>query len=90
MDETTKTESKVRRVRRTKAQIAADNAVILSPEMPKAENIDNDAMNAYALRIWSGQSPDLTVSERKTRVIAGLRGQGYDNFDGLKLPETTE
>lgn len=31
---------------------------------------------AYALRIWEGQSEDVSTVDRVARVVAGLRGQG--------------
>jgi len=30
---------------------------------------------AYAIRIWCGQSPDVPIPERIERVVNGLRGQ---------------
>ena len=40
-----------------------------------------DAMNAYALRIWSGQSPDVPLAERKRRIVSGLEKQGYTDAE---------
>ena len=46
-----------------------------------------DDMNAYALRIWSGQSPDMPKHERIERVQSGLKAQGWgDILDKLSLP----
>ena len=39
----------------------------------------------YALRVWSGQSPDLPRAERMARVMAALKGQGLPT-DGVVLP----
>jgi hypothetical protein len=39
--------------------------------------IDN-AAQAYANRIWEGQSPDLPVSDRIARIHAALIAQGMD------------
>lgn len=36
---------------------------------------DNSAAQAYALRIWDGQSVDVSIPERVERVVNGLRGQ---------------
>ena len=36
-----------------------------------------DAMNAYALRIWDGQSISLSLVDRVRRVVDGLIAQGY-------------
>jgi hypothetical protein len=41
----------------------------------------------YALRIWSGQSPDLPRAERIARVTAGMAGQGM-SMEGVVLPAT--
>ncbi len=42
-------------------------------------------MNAYALRIWNGQSLSAPEEWRVMRVIDGLKAQGYD-ITGLVLP----
>lgn len=44
---------------------------------PKQDDGMREKMNAYALRVWNGQSPDLPVRERHARIIAALRGQGF-------------
>lgn len=36
------------------------------------------ASQAYAERIWEGQSPDLPVSDRIARIHAALTAQGMD------------
>ena len=44
-------------------------------------------MNAYALRIWEGQSPDNPHHWRVERVKAGLTAQGWgDILEHLSLP----
>ncbi len=40
---------------------------------------------AYALRVWAGQSESLKRSERVARVMRALEGQSYST-DGIKLP----
>jgi hypothetical protein len=46
-----------------------------------------EAMNAYALRIWEGQSPDMPRHERVERVQSGLTRQGWgDILEHLSLP----
>ena len=40
---------------------------------------------ALALRIWSGQSSDLGVGDRKERIRIALEAQGL-SMDGVKLP----
>lgn len=52
---------------------------------PKAQ--EPSKAQAYALRIWSGQSSDLPRAERVRRVTAGVEGQGM-SMDGVTLPET--
>lgn len=55
------------------------------------EDIERDILKpikaqAYALRIWSGQSVDLPRAERVRRVTAGVEAQGM-SMDGVILPE---
>lgn len=45
----------------------------------------NDAAQAYAMRVWSGQSVDVPRAERIERVMAALRGQNLPT-DGIKFP----
>lgn len=45
-----------------------------------------DEMSAIALRIWEGQSPDLPLRERVTRIKTGLARQGFTKLSGLTLP----
>jgi hypothetical protein len=35
----------------------------------------DDAAASYAVRVWNGQSPDVPVGERITRVLNALKGQ---------------
>lgn len=52
---------------------------------PSQDRIED--MNAYALRIWEGQSVDMPTQERIDRVKAGLTAQGWgDILDNLSLP----
>lgn len=47
-------------------------------EVPVAHAVVESAVTpqqAYALRVWDGQSPDVPVIERCARVVAALRGQ---------------
>ena len=37
--------------------------------------IEDNAAQAYALRIWAGQSVDVSIPDRVGRVVNGLRGQ---------------
>jgi hypothetical protein len=43
-------------------------------------------MNALALRIWDGQSPDLPLIERVHRIKNALIAKGFE-LDGLTLPD---
>lgn len=47
----------------------------------------DDAAQAYALRIWGGQSADVPVHERVERVVNGLRGQGLSIDVTLPHPD---
>lgn len=42
------------------------------------------AAQAYALRVWSGQSPDVPRNERLRRVAKALEGQGM-SMEGVEL-----
>lgn len=46
-------------------------------------NIDPRAQ-AYALRVWNGQSPDVPRNERLRRVKLALEGQGL-SMEGVEL-----
>lgn len=43
------------------------------------------AMNAYALKVWEGQSVSLSLKERVERVVNAVVGQGFTT-EGLVLP----
>lgn len=40
---------------------------------------------AYARRVWAGQTPDLPRNERLKRVAKALEGQGM-SMEGVELP----
>lgn len=42
---------------------------------------------AYALRIWDGQSVDVSIPERVERVVNGLRGQKLSIDVNLPHPD---
>jgi hypothetical protein len=95
MDKTAEVQHKVHRVRRTKAQIEADNAKVLKPGESLHAALENRVIGvylaspeaqAYALRIWNGQSPDLLRPDRIERVTRGLEAQGM-SMDNVVLPE---
>lgn len=48
--------------------------------------VDN-AAQAYALRIWEGQSVDVSIPERVERVVNGLRGQKLSIDVNLPHPD---
>ena len=56
--------SKAERERRAAENIARDDAI---PPVSGAQEL--------ALRIWEGQSPDVPVIERVSRIAAGLKAQ---------------
>lgn len=41
------------------------------------------AMNAYALRVKAGQSPDMSPKESMERIKSALIGQGYEDILGM-------
>ena len=49
-----------------------------------SEVVEMSKAQAYALRVWSGQSPDLPRNERMRRVALALEGQGM-SMDGVTL-----
>jgi len=49
-----------------------------------ATPVDNPAQ-AYAMRVWDGQSVDVPRAERIERVLNALRGQNLPT-DGVSLP----
>ena len=56
-----------------------------APVAVESEAPSKEPMNAYALRIWNGQSLSAPEEWRVMRVIDGLKAQGYD-INGLVLP----
>ena len=55
--------------------------------MVAMEVYEYSAAQAYALRIWSGQSVDLPIAERVQRVVNGLRGQSMSIDVNLPHPD---
>ena len=47
--------------------------------------VANDAAQAYALRVWNGQTDTLPRNERMRRVALALEGQGL-TMEGVVLP----
>lgn len=67
MDTTDKIEQPVRGVRRGRPPKVAE---AVEPEV-------NDAAQSLAIRIWDGQSPDVSVIERVARIAVALKDQGF-------------
>ena len=51
----------------------------------EAHSVGESASQAYAMRVWSGQSVDIPPAERKERVFNALRGQNLPT-DGIVFP----
>lgn len=65
---------------------ASDRALV-GNEFTETTDKDIQDMNAYAMRIWDGQSPDMPRHERIERVNIGLTNQGWgDLLEHLSLP----
>lgn len=95
MDATVKDTDKLHRVKRPYVRKTvkdvnvrlegADVGVQYDDEVavPHPVNVERvNASQAYAMRVWSGQSIDLPLAERKERVLNALRGQNLPT-DGL-------
>jgi hypothetical protein len=54
---------------------------------PKVAAIEVDASpaQAYAMRVWGGQSVDVPRAERIARCLYALRGQNLST-DGIEFP----
>jgi hypothetical protein len=59
----------------------------LATSLAKIEAAQRDvsAAQAYALRVWNGQSPNVPRNERIRRVMAALNGQNLPT-EGVELP----
>lgn len=83
MDATDKAEERVRGVRRGRPP---KSETVVGVDTVEAMGTDTvSASQAYAERIWVGQSPDLPVSERVSRIHAALTAQGMDT--NVTLPQ---
>lgn len=57
-------------------------AAVIAPTLAQAEK---SLAQAYALRVWNGQSPDAPRPWRIERVRLALEGQNLP-FEGVQLP----
>jgi hypothetical protein len=73
-----------RRGRPPKARIEGADVIDLPVVEQPAANLSTMAQ-AYALRVWSGQSPNVPRNERIRRVMAALNGQNLPT-EGVELP----
>lgn len=65
---------------------AVEAAETIEPETKTDQSTERvEKMNMHARRIWDGQSPDLSLKDRITRIINGLAEQGFST-EGLSLP----
>jgi hypothetical protein len=67
------------------AKRAAEQAAALGYAHGHIRTGLNDIAQAYAERVWAGQSPDVPHDERIARVARALAGQGL-SMEGVKLP----
>lgn len=56
-------------------------AKVAAIELPLVES----AAQAYAMRVWNGQSVDVPRAERIERILNALRGQSLST-DGIMFP----
>ena len=80
MDATNQNPEQVRSVKRKYVRKSVEGAdAVETVEVAEVEPVvSNDKAQAYADRVWEGQSPDLTIAERLSRVRAALVGQNLD------------
>ena len=89
MDATDQDTKPLRRVGRPRKVLEGADAGEATIEVVAVALVSINPAQAYADRVWSGQSPDVPVAERLERVRAALAGQGMDcagvTLDGNKL-----
>jgi hypothetical protein len=89
MDATDQDTKPLRRVGRPRKVLEGADVVETVEVAEVAPVVFNDKAQAYADRVWCGQSPDVPVAERMERVRAALAGQSMDcagvTLDGNKL-----
>ena len=69
----------------SKEKTSYGTSAISPQDLPGA----NYKASEYACRVWNGQSPDLPIAERVSRVIAALKGQNLltSGVSGVVLPD---
>ena len=68
-----------------KPSIASDVTRYINVEQFVESRVGQSDAQAYALRVWEGQSMDVPTAERKERVFNALRGQNLST-DGIIFP----
>ncbi len=69
----------------TVAAFTQATGIVNPASTPLSESFKNNAAQAYALRVWNGQTPTIPRNERLRRVEAALQGQGM-TMEGVVLP----
>lgn len=64
---------------------AVESPVVDTGEGTRIDLASFMAAQAYAMRVWEGQSVDVPPAERKERVFNALRGQNLST-DGIIFP----
>lgn len=57
---------------------------VMTLKEPAAASVSMSPAQAYALRVWNGQSPEVHREERLRRVKLALDGQGL-SMEGVEL-----
>ena len=78
MDATDQDTKPLRRVGRPRKVLEGADVVETVEVAEVAPVVSINPAQAYADRVWSGQSPDVPIAERLERVRAALAGQGMD------------
>ena len=78
MGQTTETAEPVHRVKRGRPAKTEPATETLTGARSESD--------AYAARVWAGQSVDVPRGERVARIMAALEGQNLPT-DGVKIPE---
>lgn len=91
MDRTLEGADPVHRVKRGRPAKAPVETGLGGAHQPAVETLigARSESDAYAARVWAGQSVDVPRAERIARVLAALKGQGLPT-DGVKIPEVSE